>query len=37
MDYVLLLRGVNVGGKRKIQMKALKIAREAWRLHDVFT
>lgn len=37
LDYVLLLRGANVSSKRKVQMKGLKIAREAWRFHDVFT
>ena len=37
MDYVLLLRGVNVGGKRKIQMKAQKITLEARGFHDVST
>ncbi|WP_029499801.1 DUF1697 domain-containing protein [Kurthia huakuii] len=37
LDYVLLLRGANVSSKRKVQMKALKIAREARGFHDVFT
>ena len=37
MTYVALLRGINVGGNRKVDMKALKIAFERAGMSDVRT
>jgi uncharacterized protein (DUF1697 family) len=37
MIYVALLRGINVGGKNKIDMKALKESFERVGMHDVIT
>lgn len=37
MKYVVLLRGVNVGGKNKIEMKRLKIFFESFGYQDVAT